>query len=114
MVNILIAGYVYVPTFTSQYSLSPSSPYLPSVFANIYMIWCTAWNCRPITGGSMNPVRTLGPAIAANNYKAIWVYLLAPVLGALGGAGTYTAVKLPEEDDNAKTNASANHPSFRR
>jgi len=62
----------------------------------------------------MNPVRTLGSAIAANNYKAIWVYLLAPILGALGGAGTYTAVKLPEEDDNAKTNASSNHPSFRR
>ncbi|KAK7325291.1 hypothetical protein VNO77_29451 [Canavalia gladiata] len=65
----------------------------------------------PATGGSMNPVRTLGPAIAANNYKAIWVYLVAPVLGALGGAGTYTAVKLPEEDDNAKARASI---SFRR
>ncbi|XP_061343274.1 aquaporin NIP6-1 [Gastrolobium bilobum] len=67
----------------------------------------------PVTGGSMNPVRTLGPAIAANNYKAIWVYLVAPVLGALGGAGTYTAVKLPEEDENAKANASTPR-SFRR
>ncbi|KAL9323228.1 hypothetical protein ACSQ67_011281 [Phaseolus vulgaris] len=65
----------------------------------------------PVSGGSMNPVRTLGPAIAANNYKAIWVYLVAPVLGALAGAGTYTAVKLPEEDDDAKAKASI---SFRR
>ncbi|KAG2370964.1 Aquaporin NIP6-1 NOD26-like intrinsic protein [Vigna angularis] len=65
----------------------------------------------PVSGGSMNPVRTLGPAIAANNYKAIWVYLIAPVLGALAGAGTYTAVKLPEEDDDAKAKASI---SFRR
>ncbi|KAM7260446.1 hypothetical protein ACFE04_016187 [Oxalis oulophora] len=54
----------------------------------------------PISGGSMNPVRTLGPAIAANNYKAIWIYLTAPILGALCGAGTYTAVKLPEDDDD--------------
>lgn len=45
----------------------------------------------------MNPVRTLGPAIAAKNYKAIWVYLTAPILGALAGAGVYSAVKLPEE-----------------
>lgn len=45
----------------------------------------------------MNPVRTLGPAIAANNFKAIWIYLTAPILGALCGAGTYSAVKLPEE-----------------
>ncbi|KAJ8634826.1 hypothetical protein MRB53_009093 [Persea americana] len=38
------------------------------------------------SGASMNPVRTLGPAIAADNYQAIWVYLTAPVLGALCGA----------------------------
>lgn len=61
----------------------------------------------------MNPVRTLGPAIAANNYKAIWVYLVAPILGALGGAGIYSAVKLPEEDDTAKAKAAA-PKSFRR
>ncbi|KAK4485811.1 hypothetical protein RD792_008458 [Penstemon davidsonii] len=45
------------------------------------------------TGASMNPVRTLGPAIASNNYKAIWVYLTAPFLGALAGAGVYSTVK---------------------
>lgn len=45
----------------------------------------------------MNPVRTLGPAIAASNYRAIWVYLTAPILGALAGAGVYSAVKLPDE-----------------
>ncbi|MCI26204.1 aquaporin NIP6-1-like, partial [Trifolium medium] len=68
----------------------------------------------PITGASMNPVRTLGPAIVTNNYKDISVYLVAPILGALVGAGAYTAVKLPEEDDvNAKTNIFSNHPSFR-
>ncbi|XP_042492044.1 aquaporin NIP6-1 [Macadamia integrifolia] len=54
------------------------------------------------TGASMNPVRTLGPAIAANNYEAIWVYLTAPILGALSGAGVYSVVKLPEENDGEK------------
>ncbi|KAG5563632.1 probable aquaporin NIP5-1 [Rhododendron vialii] len=48
----------------------------------------------PSSGGSMNPVRTLGPAIAAGNYKSIWIYMVAPTLGALGGAGVYTLVKL--------------------
>lgn len=52
----------------------------------------------PSSGGSMNPVRTLGPAVAAGNYKALWVYLLAPTLGALAGAGTYTAVKLRDDE----------------
>ncbi|KAI3455252.1 hypothetical protein Pfo_011915 [Paulownia fortunei] len=69
------------------------------------------------TGASMNPVRTLGPAIAANNYKAIWVYLTAPILGALAGAGVYSAVKLPDDDDDndgkAHEKPLAEH-SFRR
>ncbi|KAL5722065.1 putative aquaporin NIP5-1 [Ranunculus cassubicifolius] len=53
----------------------------------------------PSTGGSMNPVRTLGPGIAANNYDTLWLYLVAPTLGALAGAGIYTAVKLGTEAD---------------
>ncbi|KAL6144091.1 hypothetical protein ACLB2K_054786 [Fragaria x ananassa] len=50
----------------------------------------------PTTGASMNPARTLGPAIAAGHYKSLWIYLVAPTLGALAGAAAYTAVKLPE------------------
>lgn len=61
----------------------------------------------------MNPVRTLGPAIAANNFKAIWIYLTAPILGTLAGAGVYSAVKLPEKDGNANDKPSEAH-SFRR
>ncbi|CAI0441880.1 unnamed protein product [Linum tenue] len=50
------------------------------------------------TGASMNPVRTLGPAVAAGNYRKLWIYLVAPTLGALAGAGTYTAVKLEDTE----------------
>nr|XP_011470849.1 PREDICTED: probable aquaporin NIP5-1 isoform X2 [Fragaria vesca subsp. vesca] len=55
----------------------------------------------PSSGGSMNPVRTLGPAVAAGNYRALWIYLVAPTLGALAGAGTYTAVKLQGDEIGA-------------
>lgn len=53
---------------------------------------------RPSSGGSMNPVRTLGPAVAAGNYKQIWIYLVAPTAGAVAGAAVYTAVKLKGDD----------------
>lgn len=45
----------------------------------------------------MNPVRTLGPAIAANNYKSNWLYRynVGPVMGMVAGA---TAVRLKDED----------------
>ncbi|WZZ34932.1 hypothetical protein YC2023_018333 [Brassica napus] len=48
----------------------------------------------PSSGGSMNPVRTLGPALASGNYRSLWVYLVAPTLGAISGAAVYTGVKL--------------------
>ncbi|KAL5722923.1 putative aquaporin NIP5-1 [Ranunculus cassubicifolius] len=43
---------------------------------------------------SMNPVRTLGPAIAAHNYDTIWIYFVAPTLGAILGAAVYNIIKL--------------------
>ncbi|XP_040382654.1 aquaporin NIP3-3-like [Oryza brachyantha] len=46
------------------------------------------------TGASMNPARTLGTAIATGTYTKIWVYMVAPPLGAIAGAGAYTALKL--------------------
>ncbi|XP_008803617.1 probable aquaporin NIP5-1 isoform X2 [Phoenix dactylifera] len=65
----------------------------------------------PSSGGSMNPVRTLGPAVAAGNYKQVWIYLVAPTAGAIAGAATYTLVKLTEEDDGVAPRSAR---SFRR
>lgn len=36
----------------------------------------------PVCGASMNPARSLAPAVASGQARAIWVYLLAPTLGA--------------------------------
>ena len=36
----------------------------------------------PLTGASMNPARSLGPAILSANFESLWIYLLAPVIGA--------------------------------
>ena len=37
----------------------------------------------PICGASMNPARSLAPALVSGNTAALWIYLLAPVIGAL-------------------------------
>jgi aquaporin Z len=37
----------------------------------------------PICGASMNPMRSLAPAIVSGNMYSLWVYLTAPVIGAV-------------------------------
>jgi aquaporin NIP len=50
----------------------------------------------PITGASMNPARSLGPAIAAGDFTSIWVYLAAPIAGAAAAAIAYQVVSRQE------------------
>ncbi|CAI0447811.1 unnamed protein product [Linum tenue] len=50
----------------------------------------------PITGASMNPARSIGPAVAAGVYKNLWLYILAPVLGALFAAMVYSGLRVPK------------------
>ena len=47
----------------------------------------------PVTGASMNPARSLGPALAAWEWHDIWIYLLAPAAGAVVGALGYQLVR---------------------
>lgn len=47
----------------------------------------------PISGASMNPARSVGPALVSGQLDALWVYLAAPVLGAIVGALAYQIVR---------------------
>ena len=47
----------------------------------------------PVTGASMNPARSLGPAVASGDYQHIWIYLVAPLVGAVLGALTYEFIR---------------------
>jgi len=37
----------------------------------------------PISGGSFNPARSIGPAIVSGNLQHLWLYLVSPTLGAI-------------------------------
>jgi glycerol uptake facilitator-like aquaporin len=41
----------------------------------------------------MNPARSFGPALAANEWASFWIYVLGPAAGALVGALLYQLVR---------------------
>jgi aquaporin NIP len=47
----------------------------------------------PISGASMNPMRSLGPALASGDLHPLWIYLTAPILGASLGGLAYQLVR---------------------
>jgi glycerol uptake facilitator-like aquaporin len=47
----------------------------------------------PISGASMNPMRSLGPALVSGNLHALWLYIVAPLLGASLGGLAYQFVR---------------------
>jgi aquaporin Z len=49
----------------------------------------------PLTGASLNPARTLGPAIAADRYDDLWVYLVGPVLGGVAAGALWRTLLRP-------------------
>lgn len=60
----------------------------------------------PVTNASMNPARSLGPALLSGDVDQLWLYILAPIIGAVAGALTYDWLKthtLPDKSDGKMT-----------
>lgn len=53
----------------------------------------------PLTGASMNPARSIGPAILSGDYSHIALYIIVPIVGAVFGALTYNWIKCHKDTD---------------
>lgn len=47
----------------------------------------------PISGASMNPARSIGPALVSGELTYLWIYLVAPTLAAIASAFVFKAIK---------------------
>jgi aquaporin Z len=65
----------------------------------------------PYSGASMNPVRSLGPAVVSGNFHSLWVYLVAPPVGAICAVLTIKLLAPEREMLTAKLFHDQRYPS---
>jgi len=71
--------------FTSnRESLSPYTPYFSGALIAVYLTLEA-----PLSGASANPARSLGSALHAGYWHALWIYFVAPPLGMLAAAEVF-------------------------
>lgn len=56
------------------------------------VIAALVWQGAPYTGTSLNPARSLGPAVVSGTFADYWVYLVGPLAGAFAAVGIYSLI----------------------
>jgi MIP family channel proteins len=83
-----LLGFVIMGVATDERSPTAVAP-----FAIGATVFAGALVTGPLTGGSFNPARTLGPAVVGGVWTAHWVYWLAPIAGMIVGMHSYDLLR---------------------
>jgi aquaporin Z len=89
LIELLLAGVLVAVILKVTTSEMFGSSAFGAIALTYVAIHLAAW---PLTGASVNPARTLGPAIAGGEYTDFWIYVTAPFIGAAFGWVLYKAV----------------------
>ena len=89
---VLTVGLVSVVLGTASGAQAVGS--MAAVAVASYIVLAGLWGA-PVSGASMNPVRSLGPALVLDDWTAWWAYLAGPVVGAFIAVGIAYVLRGP-------------------
>ncbi|MHB8322978.1 MAG: MIP/aquaporin family protein [Candidatus Dormibacteria bacterium] len=88
-IEALMTGVLVLAIFSCT-SFTRSARFTPLVLWIVIAL--LVWRGAPYTDCSLNPARSLGPALVFGSYQLLWVYLVGPPLGAVAAAGLFLTV----------------------
>ena len=80
-------------TASSAQNLGPLSALGVAGYIALAGLWAS-----PVSGASMNPARSLGPALVSGDLHDWWIYLIAPLVGALAAVMAALVLRGPGGD----------------
>lgn len=91
---VIEAGYSGLLAFVIMgVATEPNTPPAIAPFAIGLTVFAGALVTGPLTGGSFNPARSLGPAVASGVWRAHWLYWIAPIAGMLVSVHLYRVLR---------------------
>ena len=89
--TVLTAGFIVVILSATRHASSLAALAIPLTLVAIHFA------AVPFTGASVNPARSIGPALLGGDLSKVWIYVVGPVVGGVIGALVYRALN-PGDD----------------
>jgi len=93
--GVLTAIFLLVILASTKHASSLAALAIPLTLVAIHLV------AVPFTGSSVNPARSIGPALVGGDLSSLWIYLVAPIIGAIVAALVYRAINTEPETQPA-------------
>lgn len=92
---VLTAIFLLVILSSTKHASTHAALAIPLTLVAIHLV------AVPFTGSSVNPARSIGPALLGGDLSKLWIYLVAPIIGAVVAALVYRAANQDVEAGQA-------------